>query len=628
VLLLLLGDMSRFPATAVLLANGPAVIDEVPISSYPKILLPVANRPLFEYQVAFLAAAGVRQIIVCLSADCGHALDSVIDTLQVYGVRIRCITQVSPRGTGGTLKSVEPFIRGDLFWLLGGDLLPDFDLTKLLDFHQKENPIATVAVVREGDPPWRNERVECDDLGCVKAIHRIHPAQSRRTAFRPMGLYLFDRKILAALPPDGYFDLKEQLFSDLYHKATPAKAWEIRDYCRAVSSLDSYMEINRDVLLRRSQFSFLRTAGNGSAAWAAGSHTTRIEPLSIAEGVRGADGVLLVGPACIGPGCEIGDCAIINGSILFPGARIGSGARLTNCIVGEGATVDGGIEIRDRVILGHLRGEADGVGTACLSPARSHIPGETEHSRHGHIALRRGYLLWKRFFDAVFSLAALILLSPLMMLMAIAISLDSPGPVIFRQRRCGYKGVDFSMYKFRTMVNNAEEVKREIRHMNEVDGPMFKITSDPRVTRVGRYLRASNLDELPQFFNILIGKMALVGPRPLSWEEMRFNPRWRDLRITVAPGLIGLWQLKSHTKLSFWDWIHNDIKYVRDCSAWLDFKILVLACVQSIRGFVGIIRQLKHGNASAAASASEPVSLPARASAENHLADLIKPEHK
>ena len=120
-------------------------------------------------------------------------------------------------------------------------------------------------------------------------------------------------------------------------------------------------------------------------------------------------------------------------------------------------------------------------------------------------------------------------------LVALLIKLDSPGEIIFRQERCGQGGRNFTMYKFRSMVNNSEDLKRELQDLNEVDGPMFKIIQDPRITRVGKILRDTNLDELPQLGNVLKGDMSLVGPRPLSLEEMRYNPKWRDARLSCAP---------------------------------------------------------------------------------------------
>ena len=133
------------------------------------------------------------------------------------------------------------------------------------------------------------------------------------------------------------------------------------------------------------------------------------------------------------------------------------------------------------------------------------------------------------------------------------------------------------------MVSNSEELKQELRDLNEVDGPMFKIIRDPRITRVGRFLRNSNLDELPQLYNVLKGDMSLVGPRPLSLEEMRYNPKWRDARLSVRPGMTGLWQVAAHSKVYFNDWLIYDLEYVKQCSLGFDLKILFKTLKKAFR---------------------------------------------
>ena len=194
----------------------------------------------------------------------------------------------------------------------------------------------------------------------------------------------------------------------------------------------------------------------------------------------------------------------------------------------------------------------------------------------------KAYLTIKRLMDVIFSAAALIVCAPLLVIISWAIKLESPGPAIFRQVRCSKNGVQFEMFKFRSMVAEAEDVKRRIRYLNEADGPVFKIAQDPRVTRLGRLLRDTDLDELPQLWNVLKGEMSLVGPRPLAIEEMRFNPRWRDARLSMRPGMTGLWQVKAHTKNEFNEWILHDLTYVNEASLWLDVKILGKTALRSV----------------------------------------------
>ena len=181
----------------------------------------------------------------------------------------------------------------------------------------------------------------------------------------------------------------------------------------------------------------------------------------------------------------------------------------------------------------------------------------------------------KRALDITVAAALLVLAAPLMLLIALAIKLDSPGPVIFRQRRVGKDGRLFTFYKFRGMVADAEARLHEVAHLNEVDGPIFKSRRDPRVTRVGRVLRRTSLDELPQLWNVLRGDMSLVGPRPpLPTEVTRYEPWQRD-RLLVPGGITGLWQVSGRNLLGFEDMVRLDLEYITRWSLWLDLRILL-----------------------------------------------------
>src|ERR1017187_4463821 len=182
----------------------------------------------------------------------------------------------------------------------------------------------------------------------------------------------------------------------------------------------------------------------------------------------------------------------------------------------------------------------------------------------------------KQLMYLVCSFLALALGWPLFALIALFIKLASPGPVFFRQQRSGRNGQPFTIYKFRTMVTNAEQLKHELAAMNEMSGPVFKVTNDPRVTRVGRFLRKYSLDELPQFFNVLRGEMSLVGPRPLPVDEVkRFYDLAHPRRLSVKPGLTCLWQISGRNNLSdFKEWVRLDLEYIDNWSLWLDITIL------------------------------------------------------
>ena len=186
-------------------------------------------------------------------------------------------------------------------------------------------------------------------------------------------------------------------------------------------------------------------------------------------------------------------------------------------------------------------------------------------------------MLFKQLLDFVGAFVALQLFSPVMLVSAILIKLSSPGPVMFRQQRSGLNGTPFSIYKFRTMQTNAEQLKHELAAMNEMSGPVFKVTNDPRITPIGRWLRKFSLDELPQLFNVLRGEMSLVGPRPLPVDEVRrFNDLAHRRRLSVKPGLTCLWQISGRNKISdFKDWVRLDLQYIDNWSIWLDLAILV-----------------------------------------------------
>jgi exopolysaccharide biosynthesis polyprenyl glycosylphosphotransferase len=192
----------------------------------------------------------------------------------------------------------------------------------------------------------------------------------------------------------------------------------------------------------------------------------------------------------------------------------------------------------------------------------------------------------KQLMDFFGALILLVILSPLFLAIAVAIKLVSPGPVFFKQKRSGLNGAPFTLYKFRTMVTNAEQFKQELAAMNEMTGPVFKLTNDPRVTSIGKLLRKYSLDELPQLFNILRTEMSLVGPRPLPVDEVqRFDNLAHRRRLSVKPGLTCLWQISGRNQISdFKEWVRLDLEYIDHWTLWLDLKILLLTIPVVLRG--------------------------------------------
>lgn len=190
-------------------------------------------------------------------------------------------------------------------------------------------------------------------------------------------------------------------------------------------------------------------------------------------------------------------------------------------------------------------------------------------------ARRRAYLVTKRLLDLLLLLIVAPLVLPLGLALAIAVRLDSPGPVLFTQLRTGQHGHRFRMYKFRTMVVDAEELKAQLAHLNVLEPPDFKIPNDPRITRVGRFLRSTSLDELPQLLNVLRGEMSLVGPRPTSFAASTYS-LWHTQRLEVPPGITGLWQVTSRHDSGFDERLRLDAAYIRNMSTTYDLRIMFM----------------------------------------------------
>jgi lipopolysaccharide/colanic/teichoic acid biosynthesis glycosyltransferase len=231
--------------------------------------------------------------------------------------------------------------------------------------------------------------------------------------------------------------------------------------------------------------------------------------------------------------------------------------------LGEGAASMGGSVEEGADIVGHIGG--GGKSRICMRDA-------------GEVAalLVRPLPWWKRAVDLAAGSAALVLAAPLMAGIAVAIKLTDTGPVLFQQKRAGLGGRPFNIYKFRTMIVDADVKQAELRSISEQDGPAFKIKHDPRITRIGRLLRETSLDELPQLWNIVKGDMSIVGPRPLPVDESERCDIWHRRRLDVTPGLTCTWQVKGRSMVTFAEWIRMDRSYIRARSLWQDIKLMVM----------------------------------------------------
>ena len=200
---------------------------------------------------------------------------------------------------------------------------------------------------------------------------------------------------------------------------------------------------------------------------------------------------------------------------------------------------------------------------------------EKKRNKYIYVNDKKGYLFFKRVIDILGSIVGLILFLPISFLISIAIKIEDPkGKILFCQERVGINNKTFKMYKFRSMVSNAEELLKDISELNEMDGPVFKIKEDPRITKVGKFIRKTSLDEIPQFFNILKGDMTLVGPRPPLVCEVDNYGDYEMQRLAVKPGLTCYWQIGGRNSIDFKKWVELDLKYIEERNIFVDIKII------------------------------------------------------
>jgi lipopolysaccharide/colanic/teichoic acid biosynthesis glycosyltransferase len=292
----------------------------------------------------------------------------------------------------------------------------------------------------------------------------------------------------------------------------------------------------------------------------------------------------LIGKVLLGKNVHIGSNAVIIGpTIIGDQARIEDGVVINSSIIGPGVYVPEKQFVQKRVIRGtQINWE---------QPVRHKNRGSMLQDSHGPFRTWPGISYarcFKRIADFFAAAMVLILFAPVLILVALAIKLTSPGPVFYKDRRQGLHGKEFNCLKFRTMILGADKIQDILRIVSQVDGPQFKIADDPRINTVGWFLRETYIDEIPQFFNVLFGQMSIVGPRPSPKSENTLCPFWRDARLSVRPGITGLWQIyrTRQPMKDFQEWIHYDIEYVRNLSLRMDLSICWKTAMKLLGNFI------------------------------------------
>jgi lipopolysaccharide/colanic/teichoic acid biosynthesis glycosyltransferase/acetyltransferase-like isoleucine patch superfamily enzyme len=286
----------------------------------------------------------------------------------------------------------------------------------------------------------------------------------------------------------------------------------------------------------------------------------------IGRNVRIGDKVRLIGPLVIGDNADIGDGAVV-----------------TRAVIGNDVKIEANEIVHDQVLIK----SADTAETQQFKKQAFAVPDQSANSFKMWPRLSYARFV-KRTADILAATAVLTLFAPVMAIIALIIKITSRGPVFFGHQRQGLHGKRFRCLKFRSMIVGADELQPKLRVKNEVDGPQFKMEDDPRVTRIGKFLRDTYLDEIPQFFNVLVGNMSVVGPRPSPEAENSLCAYWRDARLSVRPGITGLWQVCRTRRAGsdFQEWVHYDSQYVKRLSVRLDLQIFLGTAKYLISAFL------------------------------------------
>lgn len=534
--------MTVFP---VVIDSCPPYLGGAPAGLGSLALVPFGRGSVLSHLSDRLLAACGRRPIVIRTFEAGPAYDAAIAPW---------VTEAS-----GTTRSFRPrlikYEPSDWLLLVDPRAFPvnGFDPAVLMPGVSQTPRMTHHLVTLASHSIGTQERVELDADGRVRRVQRYYDSVTwTQTA-----------GTLASLVPVSSLAMTTmQEFASLtdFRRALGATGAPARDIPLdgpVVDLNDERMLLRLNEVVARAAGDWPATAGRAPSGGRIAPSARLLGPVILQDGVVIEPGVTIVGPTVIGKG-----------------AIIRLGATIAQAVVATGAIVPSDVVVRQRLFSAATRvaegGRLEPPDSALEMTAD--VPELEEEHRP-----RRIYPTIKAGIESVIATIALILLSPLLALLAILIKLESSGPILYGDPREAKDGRLFLCYKFRTMRVGAEAVQRELMAANEVDGPQFKMDHDPRVTRLGRYLRAVSLDELPQLINVARLQMSLVGPRPSPFRENQTCVPWREARLSVRPGITGLWQVCRHERAhgDFHQWIYYDMQYVSHMSFWVDVKILV-----------------------------------------------------
>jgi lipopolysaccharide/colanic/teichoic acid biosynthesis glycosyltransferase len=537
------------------------------------LTLPLAEGTVLDAHLAVLEGLVEKDVWITFPGGCTPEYER-----QVLAGARRDLKVLAENQLADALARAEPSDRllvvQARHWLLEGCDVPQLKRT----LRQYRGAVFAVPIGQDADAA--RERVEMDPQGRVRRVQRLYTSVSwPDTAASRVALGIIPTRAAADVGIRSVADLRFALAA------------------RGVLSTDLPLHCDTLDLSVESEFLALSERFTESVARQSpppGGFEQRGPGVLVAEGCRIDPSARLIAPVIVQSGAEIQESATVIGpALLGRGSRVGARATIAQAVVLPETLVSPAATVRHCVWPAlDAASSAAAYAAALAFAAQDPVLGPRWMAFHpadaqgGSVIQGKWlHLAAKRGLDVICAGLALLVLSPVLLLVALGIKIDSRGPVFFSHRRERKGGKEFPCIKFRTMVQNAHAVQRELYRNNELDGPQFKMRNDPRVTRIGGWLRGTNLDELPQLINVLLGHMSLVGPRPSPFRENQICVPWRRARLSVRPGITGLWQIcRDETReADFHQWIYYDVAYVRHFSFWLDLKIL-LATVLTLGG--------------------------------------------
>lgn len=522
-----------------------------------------------------LAPLGTDSVLTALRRrlEAAEILESaVVPDFAVDEAYTRAVHATAPRAAVVTPDRFTGFLDkyelADRFVFIDARFAPaaGWSLGRWLANGSPGHPVRHLVQARHGAGGLQ-ECVRYDDGLRVQAVHRLYDGV---THLELAGVLCSLVPVAAArhLVPSDLTSLS-RVRARLAHCAVPGLDEQAPRAARDLTTEDGLLRANEQTLRECAD----RSVPRGLRAHAPGIWVGRgvtihpagrlYGPVILHEHATVASEAVIVGPAVLGAGARVGRGATIARSVLWPRSRVAPGASVVDRVFVPGANSHGCPGERTHGTRAHAAGSAAGLPAVAAGHG---------HSRGGPL-----YPLLKRAFDFVVAVAGLVVSAPLLVLVAALIKLTSRGPVLFAHDREGRGGRPFRCWKFRTMVHHAHHQQRELYAQNLVDGPQFKLAHDTRITPLGHWLRRTNIDELPQLINVVLGQMSLIGPRPSPFRENQICVPWRAARLSVRPGITGLWQVcrRDRDAGDFHQWIYYDVLYVRYRSLWLDLRILL-----------------------------------------------------